>query len=253
MKKLIITAALFVIGSAPALAADIPSGTYTKAPVRPGPGWTGCYVGVDAGGGFATARSISNGLLNGVPSRSPAGTLKTSTDSNGGLLGGTLGCNYQVNNWVLGVEGDGSWFGNNGTSPLVAPFNSRFTESVRGSWLATVRGRAGFIVGNNILVYGTAGGAFTDLRINESNPNVGNGAVETHQFSGWTAGVGYEWGFFPNWSAKFEYLYADFGKANYFAIAPTGCCTFQTTHLTDNMVRLGINYRIDWAGPVNGK
>jgi len=218
--------------------------------------WTGCYVGVEGGGSWGRVESTSNGTNNGAPNGT-LGVPKSSSDLTGGLFGGTLGCNYQVNQWVFGIEGDGSWSGEQGSSSLLAPFNTLFKEDVSQSWIATIRGRAGFVVNQKVLLYGTAGGAFADLRIHEFNPTgVGGtltGATETHQYAGWTAGVGVEWGFAPNWSAKVEYLYMDLGRQDFFATTATGCCTFQSTRLTDNIVRAGVNYHFNWAQPVVAK
>jgi outer membrane immunogenic protein len=223
------------------------------APVVAPYSWTGCYIGVEGGGSWGRARSTSNGTNNGVPNGT-AGVVKVESDLSGGLIGGTLGCNYQVDRWVFGIEGDGSWSGETGSSFLIPPtFNNFFKEDISQSWMATIRGRIGYAVTPTVLLYGTAGGAFADLNIHEFNPSAvgGNfiGATETHQFSGWTAGAGVEWGFAPHWSAKVEYLYMDLGRQNYFATTATGCCTFQSTHLTDNIVRAGINYRFNWGQP----
>jgi outer membrane immunogenic protein len=225
-----------------------------KAPRAPAPySWTGCYVGAEAGGSSGRVRSVSNGTTNGV-ANGTLGDLKVASDISGPLVGGTLGCNYQVNQWVFGIEGDGSWSGQSGGSLLVPPFNPTFKEDVSQNWIATIRGRAGFLVGNNVLVYGTGGGAFADLSIHEFDPtNVNGGAAETRQFTGWTAGAGVEWIFAPNWSAKVEYLYMDLGHKGFFANTANGCCTFQSTHLTDNIVRAGVNYHFNWAGPVVAK
>jgi outer membrane immunogenic protein len=228
-----------------------------KAPAPPpvaAYSWTGCYVGVEGGGSWGRIRSTSNGTNNGVDNGT-AGAFKVGSDISGGLVGGTLGCNYQVNRWVFGIEGDGSWSGERGSSFLVAPtFNPAFREDVSQSWIATIRGRVGFAVTPTVLLYGTAGGAFADLTIHEFNPTGAGGALtgatETHQFSGWTAGGGIEWGFAPSWSAKLEYLYMDLGRQNFFATTATGCCTFQSTRLTDNILRAGINYRFNWGQPV---
>ena len=196
---------------------------------------------------------MSNGTNNGV-ANGTAGALKNETDLNGGNAGGTLGCNYQSGNWVVGIEGDDSWSNRTGSSNLLAPFSTTFAENINSSWFATVRGRVGYTVGpvGSVLLYGTAGGAFADMRINEFSP-AGIGAAERHTFSGWTAGGGVEWGFAPGWSAKFEYLYADLGHQNYFQTTTTGCCTFQNTHLTDNLFRVGVNYHWNWTGPVVAK
>ncbi|SFU99941.1 outer membrane protein [Bradyrhizobium arachidis] len=234
-----------------------------KAPPMPPPvavySWTGCYVGVEGGWSWGRDRAISNGTNNGLDNGT-AGALKTSGDVNGGLLGGTIGCNYQRDRWVFGIEGDGSWSGKTGSSNLVSPpFVPTFREDVSQSWIATIRGRVGFTVTPTVLLYGTAGGAFADLRIHEFDPTAaagspaGIGATETQTFAGWTAGAGVEWAFAPSWSAKVEYLYMDLGSKGFFQATATGCCTFQSTHLTDNIVRAGINYRFNWGSPVVAK
>jgi len=72
----------------------------------------------------------------------------------GVLIGGTAGFNYQIGSWVLGVEGDGDWANLNGTT-----FNASCAPvgcTTQSSWLATVRGRAGY-AWDRLLVYGTGG------------------------------------------------------------------------------------------------
>jgi outer membrane immunogenic protein len=237
--------------AAPVLAADLSPKIYTKAPPVAATtyNWSGCYAGIEGGGAWGHTRSVGLGTNNGLPAAIPTGTLKSATDFSGGLVGGTLGCNYQVNQWVFGIEGDGSWSTISGTSALVPPFSAIFRESLGQNWLATIRGRVGYAVTSNVLLYGTAGGAFADLRVNEySTVAAANAATETHTFSGWTAGGGVEWGFAPSWSAKVEYLYADLGKHNYFQFTSSGCCTYQSTHLIDNIVRVGVNYHFNWPG-----
>jgi outer membrane immunogenic protein len=245
----------FSLSFGPAAAADMGAPVYRKAPPPVAVyNWTGCYIGVEGGGQWGNGRSLSLGLNNGVPTRIPAGTLHNDTDLRGGLIGGTVGCNYEVDRWVFGIEGDGSWSDASGTAPTPPPFNPNFNEDLNVHWLATVRGRIGYAVRDNVLLYGTAGGAFADLRVREYDTRDATAfAVETHTFSGWTAGVGLEWGFAPAWSAKFEYLYIDLGRQNYFQTTATGCCTYQSTRLIDNVVRAGINYRFNWGGPVVAK
>ena len=221
--------------------------------------WTGCYIGVEGGGSWGRDRSISNGTNNGV-ANGTLGALKAESDISGGLAGGTVGCNYQVNQWVFGIEGDYSWSGATGSSNLVSPpFVPTFREDVSQNYIATIRGRLGWAFAPAFMVYGTAGAAFADLRIHEFDPTAAAGtaanigAAETHQYTGWTAGVGFEWGFAPHWSAKFEYLYMDLGNQDFFRTTATGCCTSQNTRLTDNLVRAGINYRFNWGGPLVAK
>ena len=97
---------------------------------------------------------------------------------------------------MFGVEGD---LQATGADDTFAPW--KFSNP----WFGTVRGRAGYAL-SNILFYGTAGLAFGELRGETF------GLSESHTTAGWTAGVGAEFGFAPNWSAKIEYLYVDLSE-----------------------------------------
>ena len=100
---------------------------------------------------------------------------------------------------MFGVEGD---IQATGADDTFAPW--KFSNP----WFGTVRGRAGYAF-SNILFYGTGGLAFGELRGETF------GLSETHTNAGWTAGVGAEFGFAQNWSAKVEYLYVDLANSNF--------------------------------------
>jgi outer membrane immunogenic protein len=180
--------------------------------------WSGIYIGVNGGYGFGQSNWTN-----------PAGsTGNFSTD--GFLVGGTIGGNYQWNQFVLGIEADGDWTnlsGNVSCGPGLA-----FTCTTQGDWLATVRGRAGYAF-DRFLVYGTGGAAFGNLQAGST------GSFDTATQTGWTAGGGVEFAFTPNLTAKVEYLYVDLGSMT--------CninCQFNTSvSLTENVVRAGINYK----------
>src|SRR6185295_16446107 len=107
--------------------------------------------------------------------------------------------------WVVGVEGDISWSGVYGVrSPPVAPFTT--TEDI--DWFGTIRGRVGYAWGN-WLPYFTAGWAYSS---NTRTNSGGLGGTASANHSGWTVGVGAEWMFAQNWTAKAEYKYIDFGN-----------------------------------------
>ena len=76
----------------------------------------------------------------------------------------------------------------------------------KNSWLATARARIGYAGWSNWLPYITAGAAGGDIKATD----VVGSATKTK--IGWTAGLGVEYAFMSNWSAKLEYLYADLGK-----------------------------------------
>ncbi len=61
--------------------------------------------------------------------------------------------------------------------------------------------------------------------------------------SGGFVGTGIEYAFVPNWSAKVEYDYYDFGTKN-FALATTPVATISaSSRLTEHVVKFGVNYK----------
>ena len=234
MKKLLVAGiAAAVLCGAPALAADMPTkGPVYKAAPVPMFGWTGCYVGIEAGGMWGNTRQLS----------SPAGVPIIDTDGSGALVGGTLGCNYQMSNWVLGVENDISWTSFKGNQQESPAFNPAINLGTKTSWLDTLRGRMGYAV-DRWLFYVTGGVAFSDIKATEDFPGVGN---ITQTRTGWTAGAGVEWALAdPRWSVKLEYLYVDFGNKFYqFSAQQPQPDIDRTVSLKENIVRVGLNYKL---------
>jgi outer membrane immunogenic protein len=233
-----------------ASAADLPGRTYTPAVVAaPLFSWTGCYIGVEGGGNWGQAGTTA------VTSPTPADVglpITNNYNLTGGMAGGTAGCNYQVSNWVFGVEGDASWTNNSGSANDIAPFTTTSTNTLQEKWFDTVRGRVGY-AWDRLLVYGTAGGAFAGTTTGVCT-NTGVCANDSQTRSGWVAGGGIEYAFWNNLSLKLEYLYADFGGQTYFnppvSIAGTGPFNSRSIRLTDDVVRVGLNYKFDLGGPV---
>jgi outer membrane immunogenic protein len=141
-------------------------------------------------------------------------------------------------------------------------------------WFGTVRGRVGVTVTPTFLVYGTGGLAYGEVKttdtitgVNITGPQGVNGSTLTAvnaAFSnnstrvGWTVGAGIEGVISGNWTAKLEYLYMDLGTVSGTfvtpLIAPSGAfvSTSYSSHITDNILRVGVNYRFD-NGPVVAK
>jgi outer membrane immunogenic protein len=238
MTKNIILGAVtaLLLGPTAVSAADLP----VKAPPVPIAiyDWTGFYIGVSGGGSLGTSTHIdaATGL---------GDTLGYNVK--GGLVGGTLGYNWQVSNFVFGFEGDASWVGEYGSHPDDGLAGSlAFTSFTKETWVATARGRLGYAV-NNLLFYGTGGYAAAGVEAGVKDANTGALlASATSTRSGWTAGGGLEWGFAPNWSAKFEWVYMKFESAAFNTLAAEG--PRSSVPLDDNVVRAGINYR--FGGPV---
>ena len=92
----------------------------------------------------------------------------------------------------------------------------------RLDWFGTLRARLGVTVAPTFLLYATGGLAYGGVRLNTLvNQQVTNSLVPPSFASasnsstrvGWTIGVGGEYAFSQNWSAKVEYLYYDLGRA----------------------------------------
>jgi outer membrane immunogenic protein len=212
MKKLLLTTVgLAALGMAPAIAADLPARTYTKAPaIAPLPTWAGFYIG--AMGGYASEDG-DNGIK-------------------GGFGGGTVGYNWQSGIYVFGIEADAAGADISATANFPG-----FSAEDKLRALGTVRGRVGFTY-QQVLFYGTGGFAWADERA--SGAGLGVSLSETKTRTGWTAGGGMEVMFAPHWSVKGEYLYRSFDSENFFAgTIPGG---IDSGKLNIHSGQVGVNY-----------
>jgi outer membrane immunogenic protein len=227
----------------PLLAADLPARTYKASPMM-GPvaaSWTGCYIGLQGGGGWGSSRHVA------VSPPNPANAGLPITNNfglSGGEIGGTAGCNYEVNNWVFGVENDISWTNISGSAPDMLPFNLRGVSHTNEKWLDTLRGRVGF-AWEHALLYGTGGAAFAGTDANICN-TLAACFSNSQTRTGWVAGAGIEYAMWDNVSLKLEYLHADFGSARYFStpvVLGMQNIITRDVRLSDDIVRAGINWR----------
>jgi outer membrane immunogenic protein len=195
--KLGLAATMLLAASAVSEAADAQRGpAYRPPPPPPIPyfTWTGFYAGVHAGVGWF--------------------------DDGGGsgfVGGGQVGYNYQINQWVLGVEGDfaGTTIGGSGSATVTGPGLPVISGFASGGldWVSTLAPRVGYAF-DRWLVYGKFGGAWAH--------GSGSGTVTVNGVpvaavsasstaSGWVLGVGTEYALQGNWTAKVEYNMMDFG------------------------------------------
>lgn len=271
MKKFLLAVASVFLGTASAFAADL-APQYTKAPaLAPGDNWTGFYVGANLGGQWGSADPTSSTVFSGVFGASTAAAVNAvgaqHVNSSSATGGFTAGYNWQVNTAVLGLEGDINYFGFKGSATgsavylCCAPSTFTVNSSVSTDWLATIRGRIGFLATPNWLIYATGGAAIAEVRgnFNFADTIFGttheSGAIRDTRI-GWTAGLGGEYAVGNGWSLKAEYLYVDLGRA---AATSTNVINFAFgafpatvfTHSVDiksNIVRVGVNYK--FGGPV---
>ncbi|QUS40102.1 porin family protein [Tardiphaga alba] len=244
MKKFLLgTAALLAMGAS-ASAADLAARPYTKAPAyvaAPIYNWTGFYIGGHVGGAF----NGNNGFGG------------TTDNSDGRFLGGVqIGADYQfAPNWVIGVEGQYSWLGNNNTNVAFqpAPPATFSTYNLNQKAIASVTGRLGYTWGPALL-YVKGGWAYQDVSETlvagvAGAPIAFDGGTKKN---GYTVGAGLEYLFTQNWSGKVEYQYYDFGSTT-LQPAVTGLGTAVSSKNDTHTVKAGLNYRFNWGGPVVAK
>ena len=229
-----------------AMAADLPSRKMAPpAYVAPAPifTWTGLYVGVNGGGWFNNSRITA---LGGIPGKLGGG---------GGLIGGTVGYNWQTaGHVVVGMEADLDY---RTKTTVTAPFAS--SSQTNDGYLGTVRGRVGYGF-DRALIYVTGGLAYGNAAAPNALASLPLAAFFTRSGqpglqAGWTAGAGVEFAVTNNWSVKGEYLYADPGSKS---IAYTNATTLlpatPVERTADHIARVGVNYRFGFGGaPVYAK
>ena len=220
--------------------------------------WTGWYAGVNGGWAFegnTTGRLVSaDPLFNAVLAVGATPTF-FGVKHEGGFGGGQVGYNWQMANWLVGVEADiqGADIGRTstlafpGTTAGIAPSVSTARDYI--AWFGTLRGRVGLPVGPALL-YATGGLAYGGVRTTVTNsyaPATGNFAGnDSSTRVGWAAGAGVEWGFAPSWTLRGEYLHLDLGRSNVTmadpAALPGVVAIYGFSHVTDT-VRVGVNHR----------
>jgi outer membrane immunogenic protein len=240
--------------------ADLPRAPIQQlAPIAPAWSWTGFYIGINGGGGIGTD-SNSDVLFPALPNP-PSAPSDGRRALPGGLVGGQIGYNWQLNpNWLFGVEADGQWTSQRVASNVAAQNvngvgNSvSYTDDERIRSMATARGRFGWIR-DSFLWYVTGGGAWADVKNDYTlistfpamtfpSPTVASFSTTK---SGWTIGGGVETHLGGNWTAKLEYLFVDFGSLHHTFTslpAPPTFALFDATHgVQDHIIRAGVNYK----------
>lgn len=174
--------------------------------------WTGAYVGINGGIGWGRSNFSA-----------PVATGDFNTS--GGMVGGTVGYNWQAGQAVFGLEGDLDWANVRGSSACGAGLSCE----TRNNWLGTARGRVGYAF-DRIMPYVTGGLAVGGVK----NSITGSGENSTTK-AGYALGGGVEAAIAGPWTAKVEYLYTDLGRTS----APLGADVSSKS----NTVRAGLNYR----------
>jgi outer membrane immunogenic protein len=175
--------------------------------------WSGPYVGLHAGYGWGREHDDQSKLFPNTSSTATSETTVTETISDkfhvSGLVGGAhAGYNYQLDQFVVGVEGDLDYSGLKGSSHGLYPGGIARTLKLKSDWQGSARVRVGYAF-DNILVYATGGLAIANAKLSTA------GASSSNTHVGWTVGLGTEYAFTQNWIGRLEVRYSDFNKKGY--------------------------------------
>jgi outer membrane immunogenic protein len=232
MKKMLLAALLAGVATS-AFAADLP----TRKGPPPAPAyyappfsWTGFYVGVN--GGFATTDTRSNtfGPLAGV------GPVSAFGSPSGGLVGGTVGYNYQIGQFVIGAEGTLDW----ADLSKGRGFVNGSSDNLKVDSVANVLGRLGW-AWDRTLFYVAGGYAGADVHASAFNDAFYGASFpgSSGWQSGYAVGGGIEYAVTNNISVKGEYLFNQLSGKTYYGGTPDAV----KTGLNIDTFKLGLNYK----------
>ena len=232
----------------PASAADMAVKAPPPAPLPVIYNWSGFYIGANGGWGQSHSCLDFVRLVGPVFSDGCA-------DRSGGLAGGQIGYRWQTNQFVFGLEAQGDWADLN--SSRVSLFNPALSTRVKTDGIGLFTGQIGW-AWNAALLYVKGGAAVTSNRIDILDTPTGTGLVSSHATRwGGTLGVGFEYGFTPNWSFGAEYNHLWMGTSNnsFTATDPRLVGVLNNRVGQDlDMVTLRINYRFGGYGaPVTAR
>jgi outer membrane immunogenic protein len=293
----IVAAASAVAFGQVASAADMP----VKAPVAPAPAaysWTGFYLGINGGYGWGrTSASIaaidpaSADFINGdLTSAFAPFQFATTIKQHGGVIGGQIGYNWQFSpRWVAGVEADFQYAHVGGSDARVlylvpTVFGSTFPFLLNSDrtleWFGTLRGRIGYLVTPDLLIYATGGLAYgktdagaifqvTPVQPGSLNVSRVSGAsvfacratfparavcyagTDSHTSLGWSAGAGVEYHVWRNLTAKLEYLHVSLEGQTVTMVSPSPPSSagvgmaYSFDREAVDIVRVGLNYKFN--------
>jgi opacity protein-like surface antigen len=230
---------LFGIGLLASVAAGAGTAVAADLPVRPAPpaaapatccavpDWVGFYVGIHGGGGWGHETFDSSEFFSATvqkkevdPTITVPFTVPPGLSPKGGVFGFQFGHNWQWGPVVGGLEIDFSGADLTASTTFVNPVVrfTTLTTDKKIDELASARGRLGYLIIPNWLLYGTAGIGWGHERITSTGvfapPGVTLQSSVTTDLNmfGWVAGVGLEWKFWDHWLLRGEWLHYDFGK-----------------------------------------
>jgi outer membrane immunogenic protein len=230
------------LSATPALAADMAVKAPPPAPVVAIYNWSGFYIG--GNGGWAQNRNCWNFIA--ADGTNFADGCSTRS---GGVAGGQIGYRWQTGGFVFGVEGQGDWADLSRTRLSV--INPAFSTRAKTDGIGLITGQVGW-AWNQALVYVKGGAAVTgnSFSILDTPSGVALASADSTRW-GASVGVGFEYGFTPNWSVGVEYDHLFMGHNNNSFSTGNPIIAGALNRVDQNldMVTVRFNYRFGgWGG-----
>jgi outer membrane immunogenic protein len=243
----------------PVLAADMTMPL--KAPsYAPAFSWTGTYVGANVGGiwgKFDVNPTTTNNLTGAV------GAPGVMSINNSSLIGGfQAGYNWQIGQWVLGLEQDYQFTGLKQTATFAAPaglFLAGDSLAVKTDYLAATRAKLG-MTWDRALIYAAGGLETGEFDVTSTYVARGAGGSPVLGFTdsnklhfGFNVGAGIDYAVTNNVFIGVEYRYLDLGKETYNlgAFTPAGGAAqtvSSSVGLTASEVTARLNFKLGGLG-----
>lgn len=217
--------------------------------------WTGLYVGFNEGIAFGKTSTSHTGL--------PAGALNAGNDYGlnqewtGAQFGVQAGYNWQLNQWLLGVQADFASASVNAVDRIIGvtlrngtgggPL-SFVTANQKINYLVTGRLRLGVLATENLLLFASGGLAFAGVSYSgQFHLTAADfSGSDSASRSGWVLGGGLEYRFTDCWSVMAEYMYFNLGSHR-LATANNTLPGFQSQfdfNTRGSLARVGVNYKL---------
>jgi opacity protein-like surface antigen len=249
--------------------ADARAPLLLKAPMPATWTWSGLYVGATIG--YGAGKSSTDTAFSDPVSGAELFATSRSRRLDGAVGGAQAGYNWVAGGVLLaGVEGDLNYAGQRAKFNAICPGDvcnptligvvddpsviAQFEQGQKLEWFATLRGRFGVVATPDAIAYVTGGLAVGEVMTAgtvlgfDGNGNPVNTIVSRHNTkAGMALGGGIEGRLAGNWTGKIEYLYLDLGTVTVIpapAMNSTTAVAFNS-RITDNILRVGVNYKFD--------